>query len=69
MMERVIAKSKWPVARTTSKSSNVAVSNETFTKDFVDTLKRGGNTMSIWNTAPGNNKKPTIILVVTFPAN
>ena len=68
-MERVVAKSKWPVARNTSKISSVAVGDETFTRQFVDTLKSDGNTMSIWNTPSGNSKKPTIILVVTFPAN
>ena len=68
-MERVVGRSSWPVARTTSRSPNVASGDETLTMDFRDTLKIAGNTMSIWNTVAGNNKKPTIILVVTFPAN
>ena len=69
-MERAIVKSKWPIARTSSRANSVAHGDETFTKNFVDTLKRGGsNTMSIWNTSGANNKKPTIILVVRFPDN
>jgi hypothetical protein len=68
-MERVVGKGSWPVARTNSKVPNVAVGDETLTVDFRDTLKTADNTMSIWNTSTGNNNKPTIILVVTFPAH
>ena len=46
------------------------MTGETFTQDFVDTLKRdGSNTLPTWNNRGGRDDKPTTILLARFPDN